>query len=547
MAGGRNRRYMWSPLLILLLVTIEIPPCLSLQLTTGNTTQWQLKFASKAKYLGTTGSEVQAENSSASSPSNVDSGPVTSGGGGELGIRKRRKLLFTGFGYQAPGADRPIPNGIKVDLMHRNHIHSPLRAPDWNQTETSDRILQDVKRSSLRSEILFGSRRTTTTANEPVGGERTASALDNFQSPLSATLAEYVMTISLGTPARKMIAVVDTGSDLVWVQCAPCAQCFRQPDPLFNPADSTSYRSLSCADPMCSSLGYNMQSCSSSSCQYSYAYGDSSISTGDFATETITLQLTNGGISNVANFAFGCGHRDQGTFSSTDGLVGLGQGRVSFSSQLGFLYGDKFSYCLVSRGRSLTQTSPLLFGDAAVPMVPTGLQYTPMLPNQPGIGTFYYVGLDGISVGGALLSIPPGVFQKDATGNGGTVFDSGTTFTQLVSPAYDAVVRAFQLALPYRQVMGLPSFGLDLCFDIAGVQNVAIPQLTFHFTNADFNLPAENFFVLVSNAGTMCLAISRSKSPINIFGNTQQQNFQILYDRSAARIGFAPLACDSLS
>ncbi|BBN13751.1 aspartyl protease family protein [Marchantia polymorpha subsp. ruderalis] len=559
----------WSPLVALvLLITLQSHPCLAKLLSPAQQhhqhqhqqqqqQQHRSEFASKY-YL--TGSDSSTTTSAA------EDRQQHHGGGGDRGAigDSRRQLLFRGFGQQAPRAERQLADGIKVDLMHRDHVNSPLRSNSSSSLE--QRIRQDAQRSALRSRALFyGSRMQDSEGRPTAQAQARAQAqaqeqaeamtgpgrgsstvqLDNFESPLLATLSEYVMSLTMGTPPQRFVAVVDTGSDLTWLQCAPCSQCFQQPDALFDPARSGSYRALSCADAVCSDLDLNLEACSPN-CQYSYSYGDSSTTRGDFSSDTVTLATTSGGTREVANFAFGCGHSNQGTFSATDGLVGLGQGAISFASQLGALYGDKFSYCLVSREEALSQTSPLLFGDAAVPMVASGLQYTPMLSNRPGISSFYYVGLDGLSVGGAMLNIPASVFQKDAAGSGGVVFDSGTTFTQLVPTAFDAVIRAFQLALPYKQVSGSPNVGLDLCFDIGGVQNVVVPELTFHFTGANFDLPAENFFVLVDNAGTMCLAIARSKSPLNIFGNTQQQNFQILYDRSNARIGFTPLLCDSL-
>ena len=35
----------------------------------------------------------------------------------------------------------------------------------------------------------------------------------------------YYTQISLGTPPRQYNVFVDTGSDLTWVNCAPCTNC----------------------------------------------------------------------------------------------------------------------------------------------------------------------------------------------------------------------------------------------------------------------------------------------------------------------------------
>ncbi|KAL6189165.1 hypothetical protein ACLB2K_040555 [Fragaria x ananassa] len=38
--------------------------------------------------------------------------------------------------------------------------------------------------------------------------------------------------------------VLDTGSDVVWLQCAPCKRCYSQTDPVFDPRKSSSFSSL---------------------------------------------------------------------------------------------------------------------------------------------------------------------------------------------------------------------------------------------------------------------------------------------------------------
>lgn len=51
----------------------------------------------------------------------------------------------------------------------------------------------------------------------------------------------------------------------------------------------------------------------------------------------------------------------------------------------------------------------------------------------------YNVVLQSISVGGTDLNIPPSVFDvNNNNGEGGTIFDSGTTMALLVDTAYDA-------------------------------------------------------------------------------------------------------------
>lgn len=72
-----------------------------------------------------------------------------------------------------------------------------------------------------------------------------------ISSPVSSGNGDYLMEISVGTPAQKFTVVMDTGSDLCWVQCLPCTNCFEQKGHQFDPTKSTTYKNSGCSDSMC--------------------------------------------------------------------------------------------------------------------------------------------------------------------------------------------------------------------------------------------------------------------------------------------------------
>ncbi|CAN1245125.1 Aspartic proteinase CDR1 [Linum grandiflorum] len=55
------------------------------------------------------------------------------------------------------------------------------------------------------------------------------------------------MNISLGTPPFSIVAIADTGSDIIWTQCKPCVGCYKQDAPLFDPKSSSTYKTVSCS------------------------------------------------------------------------------------------------------------------------------------------------------------------------------------------------------------------------------------------------------------------------------------------------------------
>lgn len=143
-------------------------------------------------------------------------------------------------------------------------------------------------------------------------------------------------------------------------------------------------------------------------------------------------------MAQVAHFAFGASVYSSGSFADTggEGILGLGQGNVSFPSQLGSQFGNKFSYCLVDWQSDSSVTSTMYFGAAAVPA--GEVMYTPIVANA-AYPTFYYIRVVGISVGASRLSINQSVFDIDSSGKGGTIIDSGTTLTYLQQAVYNKV------------------------------------------------------------------------------------------------------------
>ncbi|KAG6557482.1 hypothetical protein Mapa_000755 [Marchantia paleacea] len=435
---------------------------------------------------------------------------------------------------------------VFASLKHvDHHPDSPLHKSEATFAERVHNAVKDssARVASIKSIVASG---ITPRGVQFDSASEVSPKSGSFETVVSPSPGSYIMTISLGTPPQTKTAIVDTGSDLVWLQCAPCTSCYRQPNPVFDPSKSSTYKKVRFFSFLCFELP--SISYSGGYCSYRYGYGDQSTTQGDFALDTLTLTAVDGSTQTVPNFAFGCGHKNQGTFSGTDGLVGLGRGDVSFNEQIGSLIGSKFSYCLVDLFSSAAESSPLIFGDAAVSTAEgLGLKYTPLVRN-PSADTFYYVKLNGIAVNHQpVAGIPSNAFKLDIfTGRGGVILDSGTTITHLIQSAYAPLLSTLQSLIAYAQVDG-SQIGLDLCYDLSGVASPSFPAVTLQFQGVDVVLPANNVFLQVDNRGTTCLAFAGT-SGFTIVGNIQQQNFYYLYDIENERVGIAPVdACATVA
>ncbi|KAG0615471.1 hypothetical protein M758_5G044000 [Ceratodon purpureus] len=376
----------------------------------------------------------------------------------------------------------------------------------------------------------------------------------DVETPLFSALTfgtgEYFAIVGVGTPHRYIYLLMDTGSDITWLQCAPCKNCYKQKNTLFNPSDSSTFKVLDCHADLC--LNLDVMGCMSNRCLYQADYGDGSFTMGELATDNVALDAATGrGQVVLSNIPLGCGHDNEGEFGSAAGILGLGKGPLSFPNHIdsssSMPRASVFSYCLPDREGDSNQRSSLIFGNAALAdhAADGVIKFTPQLQN-PHVATYYYLQITGISVGGNLLTtIPPSAFQLDFHGNGGTIIDSGTTVTRLLAMAYSTVRDAFRHATDHLEFVG--EWGpFDTCYDLGDQSSIKVPTITFHFLgDADMRLPPSNYLVPVDNDNTYCFAFIASELGPSIIGNVQQQEFRIIYDNVHQRIGFYPSHCTS--
>nr|AFK37220.1 unknown [Lotus japonicus] len=217
----------------------------------------------------------------------------------------------------------------------------------------------------------------------------------NFQT------LNYIVTMELG--GQDMTVIIDTGSDLTWVQCEPCMSCYNQQGPVFKPSTSSSYQSIPCNSSTCQSLQLttgNAGACESnpSNCSYAVNYGDGSYTNGELGAEHLSF----GGIS-VSNFVFGCGKNNKGLFGGVSGLMGLGRSNLSLISQTNSTFGGVFSYCLPPTDAGASG-SLAMGNESSVFKNLTPIAYTRMVPN-PQLSNFYMLNLTGIDVGVWLFKL----------------------------------------------------------------------------------------------------------------------------------------------
>ena len=330
-------------------------------------------------------------------------------------------------------------------------------------------------------------------------------------------IGQYFVELYLGNPEKPYFFIIDTGSDVMWIPCSLCqdnnsnsnsnsnnnnnnstkdnntnandsnASCVeaKNSSSVFMAKRSSTFDLISCPSDTCYYVPppQGTPACRANSpsvCTYSYGYSDGSHTRGVFAYDTVRMLASKSKLGSqyetrhfveLGKVAFGCGTDNfrPGSVESVGGVLGLGLGPISFSSQLGGnnIYGHKFSYCFPSFFHTANLTSVITFGeDLVASNLKVPIQYTPFIENPYSRG-LYYVSIDSMRINGVNLPIPPDVWSIDKNGKGGAIIDSGTTLSFFRAGAYDVIVDAVKKAINYP--LALPTAGLPLCYNVSGI------------------------------------------------------------------------------
>ncbi|KAF3779064.1 Aspartic proteinase [Nymphaea thermarum] len=431
--------------------------------------------------------------------------------------------------YPAIAIRSPAQKGFTLDLIHRDSPSSPLHNPT---STLSDRIRSSAERSFSRFAHL---------------SSRSAASNGSISALVLPQFGEYLVKIAIGTPAVEYLMLMDTASDLTWAQCLPCTRCSHRPAQIFSPHNSSTFKNQRCNSSLCTDIGHcDLQK----RCEYTYVYADRTYAKGTLASETITFEVSDGQSVKIPNINFGCGHENESFayFNGASGIIGLGGGPLSIVSQLGSLVDYKFSYCLnspISNSISL-----LKFGASVQPPVATRkVVKTPLVKPPANETSVYYVALNDISVGKKKLNVPARTFKPTPNGKGGTIadyggtiIDSGITFTFLALEAYNLLEPALKSAVKLQSVPS-PLPHRHLCFSYNDPNDLdGLPNVILHLEGGDWLLPPSNAFVVFAE-GVVCSTFIAGPRRFTIIGNTAQQNVYIEYDLKNRMLLLAPTDC----
>ncbi|CAE6075860.1 unnamed protein product [Arabidopsis arenosa] len=348
----------------------------------------------------------------------------------------------------------------------------------------------------------------------------------------------HYANVSVGTPATWFLVALDTGSDLFWLPCNCGTTCIRDlediglsqslPLNLYSPNASSTSSSIRCSDKRCFGSG----GCSSpaSVCPYQIPYLFNTTSTrGTLFEDVLHLVTEDEGLEPVkANITLGCGQNQTGLYRKSlavNGLLGLGMKDYSVPSVLAKanITANSFSMCF---GNIIDFIGRISFGDRGY----TDQLETPLVPIEPN--PTYAVNVTGVTVGGDILEI-----QMLA------LFDTGTSFTHLLEPAYGLLTKAFDDHVTDKRRPIDPEIPFEFCYDTSpNITSFKFPRVNMTFVGGSKLTLRDPLFT--DDSAMYCLAILKSVDfKLNIFGQNLMSGYRIVFDRERMILGWKRSDC----
>lgn len=429
-------------------------------------------------------------------------------------------------------------SGLTLQLIHRDSPESPLYPGNLTRLERLQRM---IRFSNARAAYLEAvSARNATLAPD-----------DTIIAGMYRDSFIYIVNVGIGTPPVFMFLVLDTGGGLIWSQCKPCKNCYRQRMPMYDSRASSTYRKLPCDHPLCVGDN-NLYKCVDQQCVYDISYGNGEVTTKGVASlESFTVRAGNRA-SLVQNLIFGCSDDTKNALFEQrgviSGIMGFSLSPDSIVSQLADQIVKRFSYCFPPFTEEVNFPRYVKFGND-VPQPPGIIPTTNFVP-PPG-NYYFYLKLNDISVGARQLGFEPGLLDIRQDGTGGIFIDSGIVISQIDQNtvgrnAYRAVMGAFQNYYDAfkleRMAQAQVSEGFQLCYKNPPEGFTGLTTLTYHFEGAQYIVQSKYVHYFNVDQGYFCVALNPGNGR-SALGSWFQQDKRIIYDGNINALQFYDEKC----
>nr|GMD83634.1 basic 7S globulin-like [Ipomoea batatas] len=342
--------------------------------------------------------------------------------------------------------------------------------------------------------------------------------------------SQYVAELQMGYNLAPLKLVVDVGGPFLWADWASSSQ------------GST----IPCGSLKCSMA--NPKGCTSGAsneiCDLQFENPVSKLAgSGVLKEDTIAVELIdepNAGsfLSHVPNFLFSFvpSFLFQGLGNGVNGVLGLGNSRISLPSQLANTFGipRKFAVCLSS------SNGAIISGDTTYD-VSRSMMYTPLISPQNGTTQEYYINVKSIKINDRKIPLNTSLLFLDQEVEGGTRISTVVPYTTMKTTIYQPFLDSY---LETAASMGLsrvdPVAPFEACFKVVGSD--VVPRVEF-VLQSEMVKWRMNAMVKVGD-GVMCLGFldgGLGQGASVVIGGYQLEDNLLEFNLGTSMLGFTSL------
>ncbi|GMI88720.1 hypothetical protein like AT5G36260 [Hibiscus trionum] len=359
----------------------------------------------------------------------------------------------------------------------------------------------------------------------------------------------YFAKLLIGNPLEEYHVQVDTGSDLLWLNCVGCDKCPTESSlgleqKPYDPKKSSTSSLVYCKDEFCSAAhDGKLDHCKSDSqCEYYVVYGDGSGNGGYFVKDTVQLQQVTGNLQTAptnGTIVFGCGSKRTGELGTSseavNGIIGFGQANSSVISQLAASgkVRKKFAHCLdnVEGGGIFT------IGEVVAPQS----KRTRMVPKQ----LHYKITMKEVHIGDTIIKLETSFFG--GVDENAAIIDSGTTLSYLPTKINDQIVEKITSgkSLKIEKVDGQFS-----CFKYDKNVDDEFPVIKLHFKDSLVLTVYPHDYLIKYSDDMRCIGwqpngAKNEEEDMILLGDLVLSNKLVIYDLENQTLGWAEYNCTS--
>lgn len=424
--------------------------------------------------------------------------------------------------------------GDEMQLVNNNHnnvirIRNDLPGLDTVEEAETSSSSNDRRRNGRKDEV---------------------SNMSAIHRPLVAKHNSHHIFLDIGTPYKRQLLIVDTGSFHTAFPCDPCVDCgtHHANSMFYSVSDSSSSRHVTCGDCQ-STTSCVKDKHGVNKCWLRKQYTEGSSWTGyevmDYVwfgnseTEFDFDHIQEEHQRMSTEYVFGCVNSEQGMFKDqyADGIMGLGMSNSKSSIMQAFydsgsIPSDAFALCFSRTGGIFSLGGPATSAHTEMMM------YTDLVTSRhhgKSHESLYVVNIVSIFIGDEPVE---GGFDGFSTGKG-TVIDSGTTDTFL----------PISVAAPFRatweKVTGMTYTNEEQILTPEQLSN--LPQITFNLSNnVKWSVAPRSYMENISSSNTFKNRIYLDEKAGAVMGSNVMVDHDILFDIENQRLGLASANCDNI-